>query len=147
MSKQQGFTVIEISIAIVVLITLTVFFVVQKQEFNTAANDQNRKSAINSMYYSLTEDFHKNKGYYPKTISRDNLKSVDPTLFTDPSGFTLNGNECTYTDSDNKQATDGSCEYHYQATNCNGDKCQAFKLTADLEAEGDYIKESPKADD
>jgi len=139
MKKQSGFTVIELVISFVVLVTLTVFFAIQRNELEVAARDQTRKTAINAFYYNLTENFYTEHRYYPRTISRDNLKAVDPTLFTDPDGFTLNGDKCVYTDANGDQATDGNCNYSYTASNCNSDgECKAFKLTADMEAESSY---------
>lgn len=143
MKKQAGFTVLELVIAFAVLTTLAVFFTVQRNDLETTARDQERKTAINAMYYNLTETFYDKNKYYPETISRDNLKAMDPSLFTDPDGFTLDNNKCTYTSFDNTQETDGDCNYTYIATDCNSDgQCQKFKLTADLEAEGDYTKTS-----
>ena len=93
-SNEKGFTVIEVMIVIIVLIVLATFFVIQRDDLEKANRDETRKQAINSMYYALVEGFYKENGYYPRTISREQLPTVDPTLFTDPSGFTLNGDTC-----------------------------------------------------
>jgi len=139
---ERGFTIIELAVVLVIMVVLAVFFFLQRNELETSNRDQTRKAAINSMYYALTEGYYKEHKYYPQTISRDNLKTVDPSVFTDPDGYTLHGDQCTYTDSDGKQATNGDCNYKYSASKCDNDgKCQAFKLTADLEAEADYTKE------
>jgi len=144
MKKQSGFTVIELIVVFIVLVTLAVFFAIQRNGLEVAARDTQRKVAINAFYYSLTEVFYAQHKYYPQTISRDTLKAVDPTLFTDPNGYTLNGGQCVYTDANGNQATDGDCDYHYNASNCNSQgQCQAFKLTADMEAEATYAKSSP----
>lgn len=144
MKKQAGFTAIELLVAFVVLVTLTVFFAIQRSDLSTAMRDQTRKTAINAMYFNLTEVSYQQNKYYPETISRNNLKAVDPELFTDPDGFTLDGNKCTYASLDDDQATDGNCNYHYAPSDCNSDgHCQSFKLTADMEAEAAYSKSSP----
>ena len=128
-----------------VLVTLAIFFAIQRHELDTATRDQARKVSINAMYYNLTEVFYVQNKYYPETISRDNLKAIDPALFTDPNDFTLNGNECVHTNSDGKKATDGDCNYRYTPTECNEKgECQKFKLTANMEAEADYTKSSPE---
>ena len=143
--KQSGFTIIELLVAFVVLVILTIFFAVQRSELQTAGRDQERKTAINAMYYNLTEVFYVKNKYYPETISRDNLTAMDPGLFTDPKDNTLNGNECLYTDKNGKKATDGDCNYRYQSSECNEKgECQKFKLTAKMEAEADYTKSSPE---
>lgn len=139
--EQRGFTVIEVMVALVVLIVMTGFFIFQRQDVEKAARDQQRKTAINAMYYALTEGYFKEHSYYPQTISRKTLPTVDPTLFTDPSGNTLEGDKCVYTDKNDKQQNDGSCDYRYKATDCDRDgKCKKFTLTAKLEAEGEYKK-------
>jgi len=145
MRKQAGFTIAELFIAFIVLITLTIFFTVQRSSLETAARDQSRKVAINAMYYNLTEVFYAQNKYYPETISRDNLTAIDPALFTDPNDITLNGNECVYVDSEDNKATDGDCNYRYTPTDCNEKgECQNFKLSADMEAETTYTKSSPE---
>jgi prepilin-type N-terminal cleavage/methylation domain-containing protein len=144
MRRQSGFTIIELLVAFVVLATLAVFFAVQRHDLEVASRDQTRKTAINAMYYNLTEVFYAENKYYPETISRSNLKAIDPALFTDPTDVTLNGNHCDYTNTDGEEATDGDCNYHYTASDCNEKgECQKFKLTADMEAEAEYSKSSP----
>ena len=127
-----------------VLAALAVFFVIQRGEVEASARDQLRKTAINAMYYNLTESFYKKNGYYPDTISRDNLTAMDPTLFTDPHGFTLHGNECTYTSwFDDVQETDGDCDYRYSAYDCDQDsRCQRFRLSSEMETEATYSRSS-----
>lgn len=143
MKREKGFTVIEVAIVVVVLIVLAVFFIIQRNGLEEASRDQERKTAINAMYYSLIEGFYAENGYYPRTISREQLPTVDPTLFTDPSGYTLEGDTCVYTGDDNQQKTDGQCEYHYLPADCDNDgKCKSFTLSADLETEADYQKKS-----
>lgn len=144
MKKQAGFTLIEMIIVFAVLVVLAVFFAIQRNDLEIASRDQTRKTAINAFYYDLTEVFYAKNKYYPQTISSENLKAVDPTLFTDPNEVTLNGDKCVYTDANDEQATDGDCEYHYSASDCNNEgKCQAFKLRANMENEADYEKASP----
>jgi len=143
--KQSGFTIIELLIAFVVLVTLAIFFAIQRHDLAVAQHDQIRKTAINAMYYNLTEVFYVENKYYPETIGRSNLKAMDPALFTDPDERTLNGNECKYTDKEGKPATDGDCNYRYTPSDCNEKgECQKFKLTASMEAEADYVKNSPE---
>lgn len=145
MKKSAGFTVVELIIAFAVLVVLAVFFAIQRNDLEVAARDQARKTAINAFYYDLTEVFYAQNKYYPAEISRANLTAVDPALFTDPNDYTLNGAKCEYTDFDGAKAEDGDCDYKYSATDCDGEgKCQNFKLSATLEAEGEYVKNSPE---
>ena len=128
MKKESGFTVIELLVFFAILVTLGVVFVMQKNNIDASNRDYDRKTAINAMYYDLTESFHKQNNYYPSTINGDNLKAMDPDLFTDPNGVKLG---------------DSGSSYHYEALNCtNEGKCQAFKLSADMEREAQYDKNS-----
>ncbi len=87
--------------------------------------DEKRKTAINAMYYALEEDFYKEHGYYPESISEDNLKVVDPALWTDPFGFNLG---------------DADSSYSYEPANCKDGKCKEYTLKATLEKEDNYTK-------
>jgi type II secretory pathway pseudopilin PulG len=145
MKRQFGFTAIELLVAFVVLATLTIFFAVQRHDLEVATRDQARKVAVNAMYYDLTEVFYAQNKYYPETISRNNLKAIDPALFIDPDKFMLNGTECTYTDGEDKKPANNDCNYRYTPSECNEKgECQKFKLTADMEAEAAYTKSSPE---
>ncbi len=87
--------------------------------------DEDRKIAINAMYYALEESFYKDNGYYPETISEENIKVIDPALWTDPLGFNLG---------------DPTGSYSYEAANCKDGKCKEYILKAVLEKEGAYVK-------
>lgn len=126
--KQTGFTLIEIIFVTAIFAFASILFFVQKNNLSVVNQDNNKKTAINAMYYSLEEVFYKANSYYPQTISSDNLKSVDPDLFSDPNGYKINEN--------------GS-SYHYSALNCSTDgKCKSYELKATLSKEADYIKTS-----
>ena len=87
--------------------------------------DEARKVAINAMYYALEESFYKEHNYYPEHISEDNIKVIDPSLWTDPSGINLG---------------DLGSSYSYEAANCKDGKCKEYTLKANLEKEDDYVK-------
>lgn len=121
----RGFTVIEILFVSLVAIAASVLFFIQKSNLEIVASDNTKKTAINAMYYSLEESFYPTNKYYPQTISSDILKTVDPSLFTDPSGVKIN-------------TTDSA--YSYTPTDCQDGKCKSYKLKATLKNEADYIK-------
>jgi hypothetical protein len=122
-----GFTVVEIIFISIVFGVACILFFVQKHNLEVLAQDSSKKTAINSMYYSLEEVFYPANGYYPETISTDNLKSVDPALFTDPSG---------------KKLGETGSAYIYKPTNCADTKCKSYTLKATLGNEADYVKTS-----
>lgn len=127
MNKQRGFTVIELIIVITLALIAGSVFYWQKNELSISARDSQQKTAINAMYYGLEEVYHKQKGSYPKTISSENLTSIDPALFKSPNG--------------KKLGEEGST-YRYEALNCDQDACKSYVLRADLEKESDFVKNS-----
>ncbi|MBC7943287.1 type II secretion system protein [Candidatus Saccharibacteria bacterium] len=125
--RTDGFTVIELLVIILVLGTASVLFFMQKGNLEIASRDQQRKTAINAMYYSLEEVFYNTNRYYPMTISQANLPSVDPTLFTDPYDVKIGK---------------ADSNYRYEPVNCVDDKCKSYTLRTTLENEADFVKKS-----
>ena len=125
MNQKHGFTVLEIIIVGVFASLLLILFFVQKSNIDAMDRDESRKIAINAMYYALEESYYKDHGYYPEQISEENIKVIDPALWTDPFG--------------NNLGTPGS-SYSYQAANCKDGKCKEYILKAKLEKEDDYVK-------
>ncbi len=123
--NKKGFTVLELVIACVFAALILIFFFIQKMNVDAMNRDEQRKTAINAMYYSLEESFYAKNGYYPEMISESNLKTMDPALFTDPNGVNL--------------GTTGS-SYSYEPANCKDGKCKAYTLRAELEKEDAFIK-------
>lgn len=126
-TRTQGFTVIELIIVILVLAGASILFFTQKNTISTTSRDQQRKTSINAMYYSLEEVFYTKNGYYPSSISATNLLSVDPNALLDPYGITIG---------------DADSDFRYEPTNCNDDKCKAYTLRSSLENEADFVKQS-----
>lgn len=130
MQKQvkAGFTLVEILVVIGFLGLLFIFALLQYFTLSAMDRDEQRKTAINAMYYSLEEGFYAQNGYYPQTISDTVLTTMDPELFTDPDGVNLGSEGSTYT---------------YEPADCDDNgHCQEYTLRADLEREDDYIKRS-----
>lgn len=125
MQTKKGFTLLEISIVAVFATFLVILFFVQKSNIDAMRRDEDRKVAINAFYYALEESFYKDHGYYPETISEENIKVVDPALWTDPSGHNLG---------------DPLSSYSYEPANCKNGKCKEYILKATLEKEDTYVK-------
>lgn len=160
-SRQTGFTVIELLVIGVIFVVAGFVAYFQINNLQVAADDVQRKTAINAIYYSLEEVFYKNNGYYPQSLTSADLPSVDSKLFTDPDGFTL-GKEALSEDEVKKILSEGSADtdlegrlaalqsgkqpnYHYDATECNTEgKCKSYTLRADLVNEAQYVKKSRK---
>ena len=125
MKTKKGFTILEIIIVSIFALLLFILFFIQKSNIDAMNRDEDRKTAINAMYYALEEGFYKEHKYYPETISEDNIKIIDPALWTDPSGINLG---------------DPLSSYSYEPANCTEGKCKEYILKAELEKEEDYIK-------
>ena len=125
MNTKKGFTIIELLIVTVFTSLLLILFFVQKSNLDAMRRDEDRKTAINAMYYALEESFYKDHGYYPESISEENIKVIDPALWTDPSGYNLG---------------DPKSSYSYEPANCKDGKCKEYTLKAELEKEDTYTK-------
>ncbi len=125
MNTKKGFTILELIIVAVFASFLIILFFVQKSNVDAMKRDEKRKIAINAMYYALEESFYKEHNYYPETISEENIKVIDPALWTDPSGFNLG---------------DPLSSYTYEPANCKDGKCKEYILKAELEKEDAYTK-------
>lgn len=128
MKSSHGFTVIEILIVISVLAFASVVFFIQRNNLEVSYRDQERKTAINAMYYSLEEVYYKEHSSYPHVVNSTTLPSVDANLFKDPHGTAIG---------------EGSSEYTYQGLNCSDDTaCKSYTLKATMENEADYVRKS-----
>lgn len=128
MQTKKAFTVLEVTVVGAFAALLLVLFFIQKSNVDAMNRDDQRKTAINAMYYALEEYYYPKYGYYPSEISEENLPVIDPELFTDPYGTNL--------------GIDGST-YYYEPANCNdAGECQEFILRATLEKEDEYIKKA-----
>lgn len=125
--NQRGFTVLELIIAIVVLVVAGLFFFIQKRDLEIEARDSQRKTAINAIYYNLEDIYYPANGAYPEHLTADQLKGLDPAFLKDPDGKTV--------------GEEGS-NYRYEPKDCTDGKCKSYTLTADLENEADYTRES-----
>ena len=125
MKRKSGFTILEIVIVAVFATLLLILFFVQKSNVDAMHRDEQRKEAINAIYYALEESYYPAHGYYPDEISEKNIKVIDPALWTDPLGYNL--------------GEEGS-SYFYEPANCTEGKCKEYILRAELEKEDIYIK-------
>lgn len=127
MRAQKGFTVIELLVVIVVLAVAVFLVFWQKNNLDIATRDDQRKTAINAMYYSLENAYYPTHHYYPNHINSGVLKAMDPDLFTDPNGAKLG---------------DSKSDYRYTPLNCTDGQCQSYTLQSSLENEATYEKTS-----
>lgn len=127
MKKSSGFTVIELVVAITFLIGAAIVAGVQINKAQQVSDNTLKKTAINAIYYSLEESFHKQNGYYPETITDETLTTMDKDLLVDPNG---------------KKLGEANSAYRYEAQGCENSKCKSYTLRASLFHEEDFVKES-----
>ena len=123
----SGFTVIEIIAVSVIFIVVAILFFIQFNNLQTKNRDETRKTAINSIYYTLEEVYHKDNDSYPSKINTETLPSVPESVLKDRNGVLI--------------SEEGS-EYRYEPTNCTDDKCASYTLRAELEKEDSFVKKS-----
>ncbi len=130
MNAKKGFTIIEVTIVGAFVALLVIIFFLQKANVDAMNRDDDRKTAINAMYYALEEYYYPKYGYYPVKIDEEVLPVIDPQLFTDPFGANIGTETSTYS---------------YEPADCNSaNECQDFILRANLEKEDTYIKRGRK---
>lgn len=125
-TNSEGFTVIELLVVILVFVGVAVVAVTNVRNLKAEQRDSVSKSDINATYYQL-ESFYEKNGYYPQKVDVATLKGIDPESLKDDLGKTINEEGGIYT---------------YNAISCSEAKCKRFELTAKLEKEADYVKQS-----
>jgi Tfp pilus assembly protein PilE len=125
MKREHGFTVIELVVTIVFIGAVAILFLFQKANLEAMKRDESRKIAINAMYYNLEEVYYEKNKSYPAKIDSKTLRAMDPNLFADPMGVKMN---------------ESDSNYRYEGLNCNNNACKAYRLTATMEKEAEYVK-------
>ena len=126
-SRQRGFTVLELIIAIVFVLAAGTNFYVQKRDLEVQARDSDRKTAINAIYYNLEDVYYAANHAYPQKLTADQLPGLDPSILKDPEGVMIGEQNSDYT---------------YSPKDCADGKCKSYSITANLEHEADYTKTS-----
>lgn len=127
MKTKKGFTVLEIIIVAVFASLLIILFFIQKSNLDAMERDEDRKTAINAMYFALEEGYYAKHKYYPEEINEEVIPYIDPALWSDPNGIHI---------------SDGASSYSYTPANCEKGHCKEYVLKAELEKEDAYIKNS-----
>lgn len=125
-TNSQGFTVIELLVFILVLAGVAVVGIANVRSLRAENRDRTSKSDINAVYYQL-EAFYEKNGYYPEKIDAEVLKGIDPESLKDNVG---------------KAPSEDGGRYAYRPLNCTESKCKRFELSAQLEKEAPYVKQS-----
>ena len=124
---KRGFTIVELLVVIVIFGVATALFFYQKLDYDAVQRDEQRKVAINAMFYNLEECYYAKNNHYPEHISENNLTAMDPQLFTDPFEINLG---------------DDFSNYRYEPIDCQNGKCASYTLRSLMEKEADFIRKS-----
>lgn len=155
--KNQGFTIVELLIVIVVIGILAGLVLNSFQGVQARARDTERRTDINSVATQL-EVYYNDKGGYPaagdlanataataQAWISGNLKGADADAFKDPKGVQLGTTASTYTYNNNNgtASTTGCVSPTDSAGAANtGTFCEHFSITADMEKQTDVSKNS-----
>lgn len=130
--KQQGFTIVELLIVIVVIGILAALVVTTFTGIQQKARDTERQTDIKAIHGQL-EAYYAQNGAYPAmadvndtTWRSTNMKGLDPEALKDPKGSTQALAATVSTTSYGYDATPGTCTT--AAADCTG-----YTLEADLE--------------
>ena len=122
MKRDHGFTVIELLIALALTIIVGILIVMQKNDINASQRDNQRKTAVNAIYYGLKEAYYPSKKQYPVSVNAKTLPYVLPESF--------------------ETVGDDAYKVHYIGLGCQNGACADFKLKVKLEKEAEYVKNS-----
>ena len=143
--KQEGFTIVELLIVIVVIGILAALVITTFSGIQKKGRDTERRTDIGAVHSQL-EAYHATNGRYPTNANLDddawvtgNLKGLDTNALKDPKG------------ADNNVAAAAAANVYAYAeapAGCDNDPatatvdCDSYALTATLEEGGTYAKNS-----
>lgn len=153
MSRQEGFSNLELMIIAVIVVILAGLVVVTFSGVRQKSRDTNRKDAITTIQEQV-ESFQAQTGNYPSfaqlnsaTFRNANLKNLSDSDLKDPKWSPTNLG-CTKAGGPQLQATTapsfGCYGYAVSPADCDNAAigCASYTLTANLEAGGTYVKKS-----
>jgi len=141
--RQEGFTIVELLIVIVIIGILATLVIVTFTGTQQKARDSQRQTDINAVDSHLESYFAEN-GYYPDAddltgagavaFVQANMKGLDPEALKDPKGPSMQSGAADST----HYGYDVTCSTPTDRTTCT-----SFTLTAQLEKDGStYTKKS-----
>lgn len=122
----EGFTVIELLVFILVILVISSVGITNIRTLRAQNRDTVRKTDINAVYYQL-ESYYEKNGNYPEKLDTTTLKGIDPASLKD---------------SDEKTFNEVGGAYSYKPSGCTNTQCKSYTLSAKLEKEADFEKES-----
>lgn len=139
--KQQGFTIVELLIVIVVIGILAALVITTFAGIQQRARNTERETDIKAIHGHL-ETFYADQGYYPGVTGQLN---TDSWVQANMVGLDIEALRAPDEAANTIVATGGTVDnYVYAATGCTGtapaEQCTDYTLTANLENGGTYSK-------
>lgn len=125
-NHSEGFTAIELLVFILVLAIVAVVGISNIRSLRAQNRDTARKTDINAVYYQLESLYEKNN-YYPEKLDTTTLAGIDPESLKDSEDQPFNSTTGAYT---------------YKPSGCSDTKCKSYTISAELEKEAPFTKES-----
>lgn len=141
--KQEGFTIVELLIVIVVIGILAALVITTFTGIQQKARDTERQTDIKALHGQI-EAYYAQNGRYPTLTDMNtaswrqtNMKGLDQEALKDPKGsaYTLGGSAAANTYAYAVQNASGAA-----CDNVNGNDCTQYALTATLEGGGTFTK-------
>ena len=140
--RQQGFTIVELLIVIVVIGILAALVITTYTGIQAKARNSKRQTDVNAVQTQL-EAYFAQSGHYPSLADMNsgswltaNMKSLDQGALKDPQGS-----------SQTLASSPAAKTYAYEVANSSGTSCEAddttcatYTLTATLEGGGTFAK-------
>ena len=137
--KNQGFTIVELLIVIVVIGILATLVITTYNGVQSKARDTKRKTDINAIQGQV-EAYNTNAGFYPTLANMNdssfrstNMKGLDTSALQDPQGS-----------APTLVSAPAAKSYAYAPAPAGCDnsttQCTSYTLTATLEGGGTYVK-------
>jgi len=149
-TKQQGFTIVELLIVIVVIGILATLVIVTFSGIQQRARDTQRQTDINAIQGHL-EAYYASTGTYPTLAMLNStafrakyMKGLPADALVDPGGTTIAATLATNGYQYLPEAAGAACPAETGTSPDFISTCDAYTLTADLEASGaaNYVKTS-----
>lgn len=120
-------TKLEAIVIIILLIGIGVIFWSQQMNARDRERDSQRKVAINTIQAYLENVYYPQHKGYPASLSEGAFKGLPLASLQDPEGHTIG---------------DSNSDLNYVPTGCTSGICSSYTLTAELQNEANFTKES-----
>lgn len=147
-TKESGFTIVEISVVLVIIGLLTSIVFIYVPDAQIRARDKERQSDIDTIHARL-EEYYQDKGAYPATVDASLFPRIDPSVMISPNDEPIQVNMPVATQMDARSTANPDItgpQYTYTAypsgcsTNCVGYILKTFTEQPSNDFPNPYIQ-------